>query len=184
MAINFDALPSTKPNAIPPKGPYYALIEKAEMKKPKEPGKPMYLNLTLALSDRTGKSCGKVFDIISESDHELIRYKLARLVTALGITLTGNFELKDLCKIIAQKKLIVDITKEEKDGYAPKAVIDIFTNQIFYPLSEASQIFGTEKEENIARTEGLLPFEIDAADAADATQNAQAPTQAASADEY
>lgn len=165
MAINFNALPSDKPNAIPPKGPYYATIEKAEMKPPKDTSKPPYLNLVLALKDAAGKSAGKVFDIISESDHELVRYKLQRFITALEIPITGNFELKDLCKIVQSKQLIVDITKEEKEGQAPRAVVDLFTGEVYYSMKQATEIFG-----GLGEPAPELDFEINAADAADANE--------------
>lgn len=160
MAINFDALPTDKPNVLPEKGTYIATIEKAEMRNPRDTSKPAYLSLTYALKDTSGKSAGKLFDGIYESDHDLMRYKLMRFITALEIPLTGNFELKDLCKVIQNKTFIVDVTKEEKEGQQPKAVVDIFTNQIYYPMSEASEIFGDSTS--------ATPT-INASDAADAT---------------
>lgn len=165
MAINFDALPTDKPNAIPDKGSYIATIEKAEMRNPKDPKKPAYLSLTYVLKDASGKFAGKLFDGIYESDHDLMRYKLMRFITALEIPLTGSFELKDLCKIIQNKTFIVDITKEDKEGQPPRAVVDIFTNQIYYPMSEASEIFGNSACETQT---------INASDAADA-QGMSAP---------
>jgi hypothetical protein len=160
--INFDSLPNDKPYSVPKKGTYYATIQKAELKMPQDPNKKKpYLNLTLQLKTADGKSAGKIWDIISESDHDLIRYKLQRLITALEIPITGTFELKDLTKIIVNKSLIVDVTVEEKDGRPPKGVVDIFTNEIYYPLSKASEIFGSPND---------VPFEINASDAADAQQ--------------
>lgn len=158
MAINFNTLPSDKPNALPEKGSYIATIEKAEMKNPKDTSKPPYLNLTFALKTPDGKSAGKIFDIISESEHELVRYKLSRFITALEIPITGMFELKDLCKIIQGKTIIIDITKEEKEGQNPRAVVDIFTNQIYYSMKDASEIFADWTEDR----------PINASDAADA----------------
>lgn len=148
--INFDALPNTKPNVLPEPGCYYAIIEKAEMKENKDPAKLPYLHLVFAIQDKNGKSCGKVFDIISESDHDLVRYKIQRFITALELPITGNFELKDLPKIIVGKKLLVDISNDDpkkKDPNSPypiKAVVDMFSGQIFYPLSEAAIIFKDE----------------------------------------
>lgn len=134
---------------MPEPGTYFGIIEKAEMKAPKDPNKPDYLNLTIALQDKTGKACGKIFDILSESDKDLIRYKIMRFITALNIPITGAFDLKDLTKIVTGKKLIVDITiddpkkKDPDSAYPAKAVVDVFTGMIYYPLSEASTIFGT-----------------------------------------
>jgi 5-formaminoimidazole-4-carboxamide-1-beta-D-ribofuranosyl 5'-monophosphate synthetase len=125
MPINFDALPNSKPNALPEKGTYYATIEKAEMKQPKDPNKPKYINLMYALKTKEGKSVGKIFDGIYESDTDLMRYKLKRFIEALDIKLR-QFELKDLCKIIVGKNFIVDIMREEKEGQAPKAEVGLF----------------------------------------------------------
>lgn len=135
MAIRFDQLPSERPAgfALPDKGQYKAKIEKAEMKQPQDAKKPMYLNLTLALTDADGNAKGKVFDIISESESDYVRYKLKRFIMALGVPLTGSIELKDLSKIAQGKDMLVDITIDEKQDPA-RAVVDIFSNEIFYPL--------------------------------------------------
>ena len=143
--INFDSLPIDKPNALPDSGTYYATIESAEMKQGKDPTKPPYLNICLALKDKSGKACGKVFDILSESDKELVQYKLARFLIALNLAKLGTFELVDLVKLIKNKQLIVDIKQEEaKDDYPAKAVVDVFAGSIYYPMSDAKIIFGTE----------------------------------------
>lgn len=172
MAINFNALPNEKPNANPAPGQYFATIEKAEMKANKTPGKPDYLNLTLGLQTKDGKSAGKIFDIIAESDNDVVRYKIQRFITALEIPITGAFELRDLPKIIVGKKIIVDITiddpkkKDPNSPYAAKAVVDVFTGMIYYPLAEASTIFGIE----IQNPTGDAPINApDATDAGDPT---------------
>jgi hypothetical protein len=166
MAINFNSLPNDRPNQLPTPGKYYATIEKAEMTNPKDPAKLPYLNLTLALQDKNGKSCGKIFrDMLSESDSDIVRYKIQRFITALGIPITDTFELKDLVKIVIGKKLIVDVTiddpkkKDPNSPYAPSPVVDIFSGMIYYPLSEAAALFGTDP----AGTE-----EVNAPDADDA----------------
>lgn len=174
MAINFNSLPTDKPNALPDNGSYYATIESAEMKQGKDPTKPPYLNIALALKDKQGKSCGKVFDILSESDKELVQYKVARFLIALDLAKLGTFELADLVKIIKNKQLIVDIKQEEaKDGYPAKAVVDVFSGSIYYPISEAAIIFGTPapKQEPAKATDIQVieddSLEINASDAAD-----------------
>lgn len=141
MAINFDTLPNSAPNQLPPKGTYYATIEKAEMKQGKDLNKPPYLNMMLNLQTSEGKNAGKIFDMLFDSDHEVVRYKLRRFIEAMNIPITGAFELTDICKIIVGKKLIVDITHDEK-GQIPKAVVDVFAGKVFYPMSEASELFG------------------------------------------
>lgn len=141
MAINFNALPSESPNMLPEKGTYFATIESAEMKAPKDPTKPQYLNLKLGLKDNMGQSKGKIYDIIAESEHNIVRYKLQRFIKALELPITGEFELADLAKIVTGKKLIVDITIDEKSE-PRKAVVDVFSNAIFYPVAEAGTLFG------------------------------------------
>ena len=142
MTINFDALPSNAPNMLPPKGTYIALIEKAEMKQGKDGTKPPYLNLQLALRTPENKNVGKIFDIISESSHELVKFKIKRFVLSLGLDFSGiSFELADVAKIAVGKQIIVDITHDEK-GTSPKATVDVFKNEIYYHISEATNIFG------------------------------------------
>lgn len=171
--INFNSLPTDKPNALPETGTYYATIDTAEMKQGKDPTKPMYLNISLALKDKDGKACGKIFDIIAESDKELIQYKIARFLIALDLAKLGSFELADLVKVVKNKQLIVDVKQEEpKDGYPAKAVVDVFSGSIYYPISEAATIFGTPAPKQESKPTDLNvvdddSLEINASDAAD-----------------
>ena len=173
--ISFNSLPTDKPNNLPESGTYYATIDSAEMKQGKDPTKPPYLNIGLALRDKQGKSCGKIFDIIAESDKELIQYKIARFLISLDLAKLGTFELQDLVKIVKNKQLIVDVKQEEpKDGYPAKAVVDVFSGSIYYPLSDASTLFGTTvTAQPAAATPTTLnvidedSLEINASDAAD-----------------
>lgn len=173
MAINFNSLPTDKPNNLPESGTYYATIDSAEMKQGKDPTKPPYLNICLAIRDKQGKSCGKIYDILSESDKELVQYKLARFLIALDLAKLGTFELADLVKVIKNKQLIVDVKQEEaKDGYPAKAVVDVFGGSIYYPLSEATTIFGTATPKQESMLDSFKPIEEDsleifASDAAD-----------------
>ena len=142
--INFNSLPINKPNSLPEPGAYYATIENAEMRNSSDPSKPAYLSLRLALADKNGRSCGNVYDILSESNKDLVRYKLSRFLISLNLTNLGNFELVDLIKIIKGKKLIVDVKQEDaNNGYPAKAVVDAFRGEIYYPLSDANVVFGT-----------------------------------------
>lgn len=138
MAINFDQLPDKPAPSLIDKGKYLARIEKAEMKTPKAntTNKPDYLNLTLALKDETGNSKGKIFDIITESDSDYVRFKLKQLLQALNIKLK-SFELKDLPKLIQGKDLWVDVTIDDKQD-PPRNTVDIFTGQVYYPLNSSS----------------------------------------------
>lgn len=169
MAINFSSLPSNRPTNLPEAGTYYATIESAEMKQPSDVTRAPYLNIQLALQDKNGKNAGKVYDILAESDKELIQYKISRFLIALNLTNLGTFELADLVKIIKNKKLIVDIKQEEAtDKFPAKAVVDVFKGSIYYPLSEAATLFGstepTATPEFDIEDESLT---IDASDAAD-----------------
>ena len=160
MAINFNSLPSNRPTNLPEAGAYYATIEAAEMRQGSDTTKPPYLNITLALKDKYGKNRGKVYDILSESDKELVQYKVARFIIALGLENLGTFELADLVKVIKNKQLIVDIKQEEATAtYPAKAVVDVFKGNIYYPMREAESIFGLN---NTAPTvnEADLPFSL------------------------
>ena len=158
MAINFDSLPNNKPFSVPPAGSYYATIESAEMKQGKDTSKPMYLNLRLKLKDKEGKSAGTIFDILTESEAPLVKYKLKRFLIAIGVTFSGDFELRDLAKVCVGKEIIVDTKIEKGLNDQERAVVDATTNEVYYPLSEASEVFGESAE-----------VVINAADAADAT---------------
>ena len=140
MAIQFNSLPSEKPGgALIEKGQYRAKIEKAEMKVSKQnPSNPPYLNLTLNIFGDNGQSKGKVFDMITESDNDYVRYKLKRFIELLGIPMntTTVLELKDLAKLAPGKEMLVDITVDEKQTPA-RSVVDIFSGEIYYPLEEA-----------------------------------------------
>lgn len=138
--INFDNLPSNKPLTSLEPGTYFGTIEKAEMKTPKDPSKKQYLSITYGLTTKDGRPAGKLFDILTESDHELVRYKLKRFILALELPLQGAFELSDLTKIVVGKKLILDITKDAKSEQ-PRMVVDMFKDKVFYPVSEANTIF-------------------------------------------
>ena len=145
MALNFDMLPDTAPGgSVIPEGTYYATIDNIEMKAAKDVSKPDYLNVTYQIKTKEGKILGKVFDIFTESESDIARYKLKRFILALELPITGTFELKDLTKICKNKTLIVDLKVEEKEGYAPKTIVDVFKNNIFYSVNEAATIFGTD----------------------------------------
>lgn len=138
MAINFDALPTDKPagsSFVVPKGRYLATIDKAEMKQGKDTAKPEYLNLTLELVNPEDKTpVGKVWDIITESTADLAQYKLKRLIIALGLPIKGDFDLKDLAKMVVGKKMLVDIKIDEKAS-PERSVVDATAAEIYYPLT-------------------------------------------------
>lgn len=141
MPINFDALPTDKPYSLPDPGLYLAQIEKAEMKSPKDPAKKPYLSLQYQLYNKEGKKSGKLFDLLPDSEHEFVLYKLSRFIKALEIPMHGNFELKDLTKIVVGKQMLVDVTIDNK-GDKPRAVVDAMKDAIYYPVSTAQELFG------------------------------------------
>ena len=150
MAINFDALSNSKGYNIPEPGTYLATIESAEMKQGKDVSKPMYLNVKYKLTNKDGKSVGTIFDILTESEHQLMQYKLKRFLLAIGISFEGEFELKDISKLCVGKQLIVDVKKEDaKDNMRERAVVDLFTGDIFYNIKEAKDIFGEAHTDTI-----------------------------------
>ena len=142
MAIKFDALPSEKPFSVVQPGNYYAVIESAEMKQGKDTSKPPYLNLKLKLKDKDGKNAGIIFDSLYESEHSLMQYKLKRFLAALGLTFAGTFELKDVQKVCAGKEVIVNTTIEKQEGKQDRAIVDLFSNEVYYNISAANEVFG------------------------------------------
>lgn len=134
MAINYDALPSSKPQSTLAPGYYMATIVKAEMKKSNNTGSE-YLSLQYDLNNGAGVT-GKLFDIQMESEKEFLRYKLQRFLTALNLNLSGSFELKDLCKLVNGKKLIVDVTVEDNAQYGKRNTVNSFEHEIYYNINE------------------------------------------------
>ena len=143
MAINFDSLPSGRPYKLPEAGTYYATIESAEMKQGKDLSKPQYLNLKYKLKTKDGKDAGTIFDILTESEHQLMQYKLKRFLIAIGISFDGEFELKDLSKLCVGKQILVDTKVEAgQNGGQDRAVVNVLKSEIYYNISEASEVFG------------------------------------------
>lgn len=137
--INFDSLPN--PNEKPangtiiPKGMYHAKIVKAEMKTPRS-GKADYFSAECDITDPTsGTKMGKFWINLYESEANLVRYQLSRFIYATGLKISGDFELKDLTKMVPGRELMVDICPEDrKDGSAPqRSVIDV-SAECFYPV--------------------------------------------------
>ena len=115
------------------------------------------INDTFVVTDKNGKKLGFIFDIITESEANLARYKLGRFITALELPLT-NFELKDLTKVIVGKELYGDITVEENQQYGSKSIIDALSAEIFYSVAEKEN--GTSEPEAVFSDEAT-PFDTD-----------------------
>ena len=135
--INMNSLPSEKPStgAIIPKGQYLATIKKADMKQPKDDTKPMYFTAECDITDPvSGTPMGKFWINLFESEAPLTRYQLARFIKALNLPIQGEFELKDLTKMVNGKVLKVDICPEDKPE-PQRSVVDI-SAQCFYSAEE------------------------------------------------
>lgn len=137
MAINFNSLPTEKPsnNTILAKGHYDAKITDAKMKQPKDPQKPEYLAMTFEVTDQISKAkLGNVFINLFESNAPLVLYQLSRFIKALNLPITGDFELKDLSKMIVGKELEVDLMPEEpQTGKTPQRTVLDISADCFYP---------------------------------------------------
>lgn len=137
--LNFDKLPKTKPDGggtLVPNGDYIFLIKKAEMRKPIKGGDD-YMSVQLQCTSMDNKHTTIVFDNFFVSDKPLPQYKLAQFIRALQMDIRGEFTLKDLCKVIPDKKGIVALKTEENEGYAPRNTVNAFDDDIYKPLSPA-----------------------------------------------
>ena len=140
MSINMNSIPTTKPamNTIIPKGSYIAKIVKSEMKTPKS-GKADYFSAECDITDPASNTpMGKFWINLYESEAQLVRYQLGRFIKALGLNIVGEFELKDLTKMVNGKSLIVDICPEDKPD-PQRSVVDI-SAECFYPLESKSEL--------------------------------------------
>ena len=139
--INFDALPKTNESNYTPKADVYlAHIEKAEMRTPKTAGKPDYLSLQYRLTRHDGSKAGVMFDGQYESDKQIMQYKLGRFLTACGIPLKGQMELKDIATLVLNKDIVVD-TSVDESGSQPRLQVDIFGREAYYPKKEFDMIW-------------------------------------------
>lgn len=163
MAINFQPTEAKAPNQLPEPGYYYGKILEATMRQPKDITKQPYLNITYELLDSAKNKAGRLYDIVAESDKPFMIYKLQRFGQALGLV-GKSLELTDLSKIIVGKVIIFRVKIEESDGYAPKAVVDIGDEGIYYNKSEAANFF----EPTVApATPAAAPKKIEVDPAAD-----------------
>ena len=140
MAISFDSLPNAPQANVIPAGAYIATIEKATMKQPKDDKKPPYLNLQLDIKDAAGKSYGKLFDIITESESEYMRYKLRCFIQASDVNLGPIFELRDLTKVCVGKKCEVTIVVDDKNN-PPRSQINMFAADMYKRISNVVDPF-------------------------------------------
>lgn len=150
MPINFDSLPTECPNVLPEAGIYLATIAEATVKVGKTSGNE-YIELKLTLSDKTGKTYGTIYDSVMDSDKAAIQYKLGRFIRACGIPLTGSMELRDIVKLIPKKVLTVQTKIDPaKDGYAAKAVVDLFGGEVYWKADEYDSLKDLAKVDTTA----------------------------------
>ena len=157
--INFDSLPTSNEYSIEA-DVYLAHIEKAEMRTPKEAGKPDYLSLQYRLTRHNGKKAGVMFDAQYDSDKQLMQYKLGRFLKACGIPLKGQMELKDIATLVLNKDLVVD-TSIDESGSRPRLQVDLFGRELYYPTAQFDEIWNIahpEGSEFMPAPEGDVPF--------------------------
>lgn len=146
MAINMNSLPTEKPSmsSVIPKGCYIAKIVKAEMKTPRS-GKADYFSAECDITDPVSNTgMGKFWINLFESDANLPKYQLARFIRALNLNIQGEFELKDLTKMVNNKSLMVDICPDKDNE---RSIVDI-TADCFYPIESKSEIDKVAEEIN------------------------------------
>lgn len=132
MAINYNSLPSEKSSqfAVIPKGNYIAKIVKSEMKTPKT-GKKDYFSAECDVTDpATNQSMGKFWINLYDSESNLPLFQIKRFIDAIGLKISGEFDLKDLTKMVNGKSLLVDICPDDE---GKRSVVDVSAD-CFYPL--------------------------------------------------
>lgn len=137
MALNFDKLPTEKPNSNSIEaGRYLAKIEKTEMVT-KDTSK--YLRVTFKTKDGAFVS-ENYFD----SDKPFVLYKLGRLLKATGVVLEGTGALEDVAKLIKNKKVYIEVAINDR-GYAGLDYSD--KKEGIYPATEEAEAsIGTKVE--------------------------------------
>ena len=51
-------------------------------------------------------------------------------------------ELADIAKLVLNKQIAVDITEDAKSD-KPRAVVDLFTREAYYPIGQFAEIYAT-----------------------------------------
>ena len=147
MAINFNNLPTEKASqfTVIPKGCYVAKIVKSEMKTPKS-GNADYFSAECDITDpASGNPMGKFWINLFDSQANLCLYQIRRFIEAIGLKIEGEFELKDLTKMVNGKSLAIDICPDEK---GERSIVDISAG-CFYPLGSSER---EKVDEEIADT--------------------------------
>ena len=146
MAFEISKKPMDKPSAFDnkplEKGLYKATVEKVEYKISTKG------NWMLTLVFKTEKEGRFVYDQIMDNPAiSLGAYKLNRLLSALGINITGEVELKDMVKVITKgKKLVIAAETKEDSKYAN---IEISKYEAYYPYDFVAYAPTETKEEEV-----------------------------------
>ena len=148
MAIIFDEMPDKKPSQrtqVEP-GQYSATVVKAEMLTGKASG-----NEFLSVAFKLDKG-GFVNEAFTDNEKPFNQWKIGRLCKACGVSLVGEFHLKDLTKVIKGKEVLLDVTMNDR-GYP--SVDYSGDNEGMYPanaatLEEAQESDDAEVEAAIA----------------------------------
>lgn len=135
--LNFDSLPKSKDDigganpGLLENGTYRAKVKNPVMKTGKSGG--AYLAVELHIQRPNGTNA-IIYDNFFDSDKPLVQFKLAQFLRASNCIIQGNFELKDLVKIIGEKDLNVAVKTEKNEGYAPRNVVNAFDDDIYSPV--------------------------------------------------
>ena len=111
--LNFTSLPKDKPsqNTVS-NGRYKAIIFKTQMVQSKKDANQEYLNVSFKLDDG-----GFVNENYFDSDKPFVMYKLGRLLNACNVKLEGEGSLRDVAKVIQNKRVVIDVVINDR-GYA------------------------------------------------------------------
>ena len=129
MAIYFDKLPTDKPSSAVEPGKYTGTVMKAEMVTSKAGNDN--LKITFKLDEG-----GFVNEFYQESEIPFIQYKIGRLLEATKVKLEGEGTLKDIAKVVMNRKVQIDVGVNDR-GYN---VVDYSgENQGLYPVAKESE---------------------------------------------
>lgn len=129
--INFDALPKDKPNNnTVTEGRYTATVFSAKMVPSKKTPGEEYLNVSFKIDNG-----GFVNENYFDSDRPFLQYKLGQLLKACKVTLAGEGSLKDVSKVVVNKKVIIDVVVNDR-GYG--AIDYSGNNEGLYPVENTT----------------------------------------------
>ncbi len=157
MALNFNSLPTdrgTSPDrqSVFEKGIYLAVSRKAEMRRGSSGTE--YLVVSTQLTDPATGRTTMLYDNFYATDKTLNRFKIGQFLRAIGTIPSGDFELKDLCKVVVNKQYKVAVKVEKSEGYEDKNVADVFDDDIYYAVNNAAPTSSHPADEE-------LPFEVE-----------------------